>query len=163
MKTEWILRHRGQDIPTGAICAGETRDDGRVYVARFKDTPGKVNCGRGRGVQIHNFWVHGENSSGAGEVLVTNGLVKWVPVGRGDPIPSTAVYSGIDSSGDKVWVGRSKKHGEPGKINCHDNASKTPEMWNLWRHSNSLSSSDAELLTILEPSLKDVGYTYIYL
>jgi len=150
MKTEWIVRQKGEDMPAGAICA-ETRVDGRrVHVARFRDTPGLVVCGRAYSQrnQIHEFWVHGAGSSGAGEVLVTNGLVKWVPVGRGDPIPSTAVYSGIDSSGDKVWVGRSKVHGEPGKINCHDNDSKTPEMWNLWCHSEG-QSSDAELLTIL--------------
>ena len=107
-----------------------------------------MNVGFRQSNQIYNFWVQGENSRTKGEVLVTNGRVEWVPVERGDPIPATAVYSGRDSSGDKVWVGRTKAFGEPGKINCHDNASKTPLMWNLWSHHYG-DFSDAQILTIL--------------
>ena len=107
-----------------------------------------MNVGFRQSNQIYNFWVQGLNSSTKGEVLVTNGRVKWVPVGRGDPLPDAAVYSGRDKNGYKVWVGRTTVSGEPGMITCSNSDSETPQMWNLWSH-NEGRSSKAQLLTIL--------------
>jgi len=57
MKTEWIVRQRGEDIPEGAICAGSNSKDGIVYVARFNDTPGKVITEVGPIVLVGTFIV----------------------------------------------------------------------------------------------------------
>jgi hypothetical protein len=114
-------------------------------VGRFKNIPGKVNLSNKK---IYNFWVQSIGSQSCGEVLTTNNIYKWVDIIRGDKIPSNAVYSGTDQNGDKVWVGRSVE-GDPGKINCQDNASNTPLMHNLWYNKNS-SNTKAHILVIQE-------------
>ena len=44
MLYEWVAAKRGDNIPLNAVYAGQCgADDGDVYVARFDNTPGKVN------------------------------------------------------------------------------------------------------------------------
>jgi len=143
---KWVQKSRGNDIPVNAIYAGTTKTDGHVYIGRFSNTPGKVNLSNGK---IYNFWVQALGSQMAGEVLTTTNSYKWVDIKRGDIIPKNAVYSGIDKSNDKVWVGRSTS-GEPGKINCNNNSSTTPLMCNLWCHSTYFSEQTAHILVIEE-------------
>jgi len=54
----WQALKRDDKIPEGAVYAGRTGTDGRVYVGRFDASTGcgKVNTQRGR---IYNYWVHG--------------------------------------------------------------------------------------------------------
>lgn len=139
----WKPVSRGDTLPENCIYAGNTSTDGHVYVGRFDNIPGKVNL---KNNKINSFWVQAKGNRSCGEVLITNGNVKWVEIKRGDYIPDNAIYSGIDQSSDKVWVGRSIS-GEPGKINCHDNTAIKPKMYNLWCH-HSGSSSKAHILVI---------------
>eukprot|EP00929_Paragymnodinium_shiwhaense_P122078 TRINITY_DN9461_c0_g1_i1.p1 TRINITY_DN9461_c0_g1~~TRINITY_DN9461_c0_g1_i1.p1 ORF type:complete len:776 (+),score=186.07 TRINITY_DN9461_c0_g1_i1:79-2406(+) len=53
---EWKPCAKGDRIPEGAVYAGHTCSDGRVYVARVETGAcGKVNVSGGH---LHNFWVH---------------------------------------------------------------------------------------------------------
>jgi hypothetical protein len=143
---KWVPKSRGDEIPVNAIYAGTTRTDGHVYVGRFRNIPGKVNLDKGK---IYNFWVQALGSQRDGEVLTTTNSYKWVDIRRNDEIPKNAVYTGLDQSNDKVWVGRSKS-GEPGKINCTNNKSTIPLMCNLWCHSKSSAEQVAHILVIEE-------------
>ena len=145
-KYEWVSKNRYDSLPDNVIYAGHTSTDNNVYVGRVKNTPGKVNLENGT---IYNFWVHGLGSYQSGEVLVSDNNYKWIDIKRDDMIPKNAVYSGIDSSCDKVWVGKSSS-GEPGKINCHDNHSENPSMCNLWCHSRISSLLTGYILVIDE-------------
>jgi len=156
---EWVLKNRGDQLPQNAVYAGTTSADGRVYVGRFRNTPGKVNLENG---EIYNFWVEKHGSRPDGEILITDHICKWVNICRGDKIPENAIYSGKDSSGDKVWVGR-EINGEPGKINCHDNNSSIPKMQNLWCLGYWSGSKEAEILIIEEDQTlieEDVSNNY---
>ena len=63
---------RDDEIPHNAVYAGTTSDDGKMYVARVNNTPGKVNLSDGTN-KIWNFWVQGLGRSSSGEILTTNG------------------------------------------------------------------------------------------
>ena len=144
--TKWVPCSRNDEIPHNAVYAGTTSTDGKVYVARINNTPGKVNLRDGTN-KIWNFWVHGLwQSSLSGEILTTNGTCSWIDIKHGELIPNNAVFSGRDHSNDKVWVARDKR-GEPGKLNCHDNDSKSPKMYNLWCH-DSCKNREGQILTI---------------
>ena len=140
---KWETFNRGDVLPKNAVYAGNTGSDGAVYVARVENTPGKVNLSKGK---IWNYWVRDYYSRQSGEMLLTNGVCKWVSIRRGDTFPENAVYSGRDYRGDKVWIGRSFT-GEPGKITCADNSAEPATMWNLWTHKGG-SSQSCEVLTI---------------
>jgi len=47
------------------------------------------------------------NCSQVGQILICDYEYKWVLLNRGENIPSSAIYSGIDERVDKVWVGKS--------------------------------------------------------
>ena len=128
---KWIQQSRGDTLPLNSIYAGTTPNDGHVYVGRINNVPGKVNL---HNKLIYNFWSQDFSSSyQSGEVLTTTHTYKWKRISRGELIPNNAVYSGLDTSKDKVWVGKSL-NGYAGKINCHSNSSKEPKMHNLWYH-----------------------------
>ena len=142
---EWVIKSRGDNIPQNAVYAGTTKADGHVYIGRFRNTPGKVNLENGK---LYNFWVESHGSQKDGEILITDNTCKWVNIKRGDKIPNNAIYSGKDSSDDKVWVGRAI-NGEPGKINCNNNNSATPLMQNLWCHSSWSGYKSAYVLIVI--------------
>ena len=129
---KWKSFNCNDDLPKDCVYAGNTYYDGPVYVARVENSPGKVNLKDGK---IWNFWVRDINDRTSGEILLTNGDCEWKEIKRGNNIPENAVYSGLDRKGDKVWIGKSLK-GEPGKITCHDNSAKDPQMNNLWCHND---------------------------
>jgi len=141
--TKWISCSRYDELPVNFIYVGDINYDGKVYIGRFNNTPGKVNI---KNDKIWNFWVQGEGSSTHGEVLTTNGNYEWKNINRGELIPNNAVPHSIDKHGDKVWVGKNIM-GEPGKINCHDNDSQNPKMYNIWCH-NDGRNEIAYILTI---------------
>ena len=141
--TKWISCSRYDELPENFIYVGDINYDGKVYIGRFNNTPGKVNI---KNDKIWNFWVEGEGSSTHGEVLTINGNYKWINITRGELIPNNAVPHSIDKHGDKVWVGKNIR-GEPGKINCHDNDSQNPKMYNIWCH-NDGRNEIAYILTI---------------
>ena len=70
----WKSFVRGDVLPNDAVYAGNTFDDGAVYVARVENTPGKVTLKNGR---IHEFCLYKIGCSFTGEVLVTNRLWEW--------------------------------------------------------------------------------------
>ena len=141
--TKWISCSRYDELPENFIYVGDINYDGKVYIGRFNNTPGKVNIDKGK---IWNFWVQGEGQSVHGDVLTTNGKYEWKYINRGQLIPDNIVPHSIDNNKDKVWVGKNIR-GEPGKINCHDNDSQNPEMYNIWCH-NDGNSKFAYILTI---------------
>ena len=143
LQIKWVPKSRNDSMPTDAVYGGNTATDGHVYIGRFDNTPGKVNI---QNDKIWNFWVEAKGSRTCGEVLTTNGTCDWVEIKRGEEIPKNAIYSGKDQQNDRVWVGKSIS-GEPGKINCSNNSSKNPTMYNLWCH-HSGQSSKAYILTI---------------
>jgi len=55
-RLDWVPCKKGDKLPPGAVYAGHTCTDGRVYVARVETGAcGKVNVSGGL---INNFWVH---------------------------------------------------------------------------------------------------------
>ena len=92
------------------------------------------------------FWVEGLGRSSSGEDLTTNGTCTWIDIKYGKLIPSNAIFSERGQCNDKVWVARDKR-GEPGKLNCLDNYSKKPKMYNLWCH-NSSYNREGQILTM---------------
>jgi len=82
---EWVAVQQGDRLPAGAVYAGHTSTDGRVYVGRVETGAcGKVNTSGGN---VNNFWVHeGGGMFGPkgcyseGEILVID--PKQTPDGR---------------------------------------------------------------------------------
>ena len=123
---KWKTFNRGDAVPKDAVYAGNTRNDGAVYVARVANTPGKVNLEKGK---LNKFSYHGFPGYTSGEMLLTNGDCNWVRIKKGDVFPKHAVYAGLDWQAIKVWVGKSVT-GEPGCMNCDANG----KMTRLWCH-----------------------------
>lgn len=67
-------------------------------------------------------------------------IYDWVPIQRGQPLPSGAVLAGQTRTDGEVYVGRNAD-GEAGKINLEGG-----KMWNLWCHRSGESSSAAVLV-----------------
>ena len=122
---------KGDTIPDNAVYSGQTSTDGKVYVAKIDNSPGKVNLENGK---INNFWSQKYNSRTEGEVLISHGINNWKELSYGEPIPQNAVYGGRDYNSDKVWVGKDITTDEPGKITCLDSNSNNPSMCRLWCH-----------------------------
>ena len=123
---KWETFNKGDALPKDAVKAGNTTNDGDVYVARVSNTPGKVNLEKGK---VNEFFYHGFGGFASGEMLLTNGDYNWVLIEKGDAFPENAVYSGLDWQGIKVWVGRSMDT-EPGCMNCNSSG----KMTYLWCH-----------------------------
>ena len=122
-KTEiWKSFKKGDILPNNAVYAGYTATDGAVFVARFDNTPGKVNLKNGR---INTFWSPGfKNGRYSGEILLTTRNYKWVEIKQGQSIPAGAVRN---PGSDVVYIGKInfaalKVHGEPGKLVSYPNA-----------------------------------------
>ena len=158
---EWVNIARGDTIPKYAIKGGITATDGVIYVGKIKNSPGKVNLDNNK---IWNYWVQGEGSSTYGKMLITNIDYKWQLISKGESIPKKAIYCGRDKSNDCVWIGKSVKTNELGKINCENNnkieSNYVPTMNNLWCHS-SWSSSQTALILVLTDIKQDMYKTEI--
>ena len=63
---------------------------------------------------------------------------RWVPISRGDAIPSNAIYGGTYGTDGKMYVGQF--NGVPGKLNTENG-----KMWNCWVQGVG-SSPHAEIL-----------------
>lgn len=130
---EWIPLKNGDNIPENAVYCGQTSDDGKVYVAKFDNSPGKVNLKDGK---INNFWSQSYSYPRTeGEVLISHGKNKWIELRNGENIPQGAILSGRDYRLDKVWVGKDVTTDEPGKITCIDSNEEVLRMCHLWCHS----------------------------
>ena len=112
MLYEWKVMKRGDILPKNAVYAGITRADGKVYVAKMDNSPGKVNLKDGK---IWNFWSEKYDSRQESEVLISYGKCIWQEINYGDLIPENAVYGGYDYNHHKVWVGKDITTDEPGK------------------------------------------------
>jgi len=130
---EWIPIKKGEDLPDNAVYTGQTESDGKVYVAKFDNSPGKVNITNGK---INNFWSQAYlKSRQEGEILISNGINNWVELKKEEKFPQNAVYVGRDYNRDKVWVGKDVTTDEPGKVTCINNDDVEPKMAHLWCHS----------------------------
>ena len=174
---EWISMRKGDTIPDNAVYSGQTSTDGKVYVAKIDNSPGKVNLENGK---INNFWSQKYNSRTEGEVLISHGINNWKELSYGQPIPQNAVYGGRDYNYDKVWVGKDITTDEPGKITCLDSNATNPLMCRLWCHTywstadekmanvliinpkNEIQSSEKETPVIKEKDDSDWGQTLQY-
>ena len=143
----WILLKRGESIPENAVYAGITSADGKVYVSKMDNSPGKVNL---KDDKIWNFWSQAySNPRQESEVLIAHGICEWKEINYGDPIPENSVYVGYDYNHHKVWVGKDISSDEPGKITCLDSNAKQSKMCRIWCHSYS-RTSDVKKAKILE-------------
>lgn len=103
----WKVVTRGDSVPEGALCCGETQSDGRVFVARhLHGKSGKLNLDEGK---VWNIWVHGVGSKRDGEVLSQHvtGALEWVPIESGQEVPEGAIQLRATRSGPVKGVGRS--------------------------------------------------------
>lgn len=77
-------------------------------------------------------------------------FVTWMPIERGDVMPSSdfGVYAGVTGSDGDVWVGRFD--GVPGKINTTKNSGEKDKMWNCWVHSKGSRRHGEILVTNME-------------
>ena len=150
MSYEWKVMKRGDILPENAVYAGTTYDDGKVYISKMDNSPGKVNLKDGN---IWNFWSQAYSSRQESEVLITDDKCIWKEIKQGDLIPENAVCTGYDYNQHKVWVGKDITTDEPGKITCLDSNDTHPKMCRLWCHSYSCRSNvqKAKIL-IIEPS-----------
>ena len=143
---EWIPMKRYDTIPDNAVYSGQTDEDGKVYIAKIDNSPGKVNLENGK---IYNFWSQNYNSRQQGEVLVSYGINSWKELKYGQTIPNGAVIGGgRDYNGDKVWVGKDITTDEPGKITCLDSKESFPKMCRLWCHTY-WRTADKRILCII--------------
>jgi hypothetical protein len=135
---EWKISHKGEPRPEYSVYSGTgVMNDGRCYVARFNNVPGKVNVdvnidntkpGTKPGtkpVTLCNFWCPGFwFHRHSGEVLTTNCKYKWQRISKGDIIPAKALgpykINTREFSGGHIqyaWVARGVS-GEPGRLTC---------------------------------------------
>ena len=148
----WDPFEKGNKLPLDAVYAGCYKTDGPVHVARFNNSPGKVNFEDGKHSQriIAGFWTEYFGYRPAGEVLRTNGHCEWKLIKQGQTFPSNAVYSGLDAAKNPAWVGKSTS-GEPGRILCPGNETKKLDggntMSKLWCHATG-GHSECYVLTI---------------
>ena len=149
MSFQWIVLKRGDSLPKNAVYAGVTAVDGKMYVAKMDNSPGKVNLKDGK---IWNFWSQNYNSRQESEVLVVNGKCIWKEINQGDLIPENAVHVGYDYNLHKVWVGKDITTDEPGKITCIDSDDEKPKMCKLWCHSYTrFANVQKASILLLEP------------
>lgn len=142
---EWIPLKRGDSIPENAVYSGQTGADGKVYIAKIDNSPGKVNLENGK---IHNFWSQKYSSRTQGEVLISYGINSWKELKYGNTIPDGAILGGRDYRSDKVWVGKDITTDEPGKITCINSKDSILSMCRLWCHSY-WSTADVQIANIL--------------
>jgi hypothetical protein len=153
----WVRMKRNNNIPELAVEAGYTKNDGKVYIGRIGQTPGKINCKINDKNKIWSFLVQGigtTHSRQTGQVFITNLNYEWVEISQGTEIPIDSIYNGKDENGDEVWVGKSI-HNEPGKIMCkkqhndkEESNKKLPLMDKLWCHGSWCSHRKGYILTV---------------
>jgi hypothetical protein len=172
----WKISHKGESRPVNSIYGGTgVMNDGRCYVARFNNVPGKVNVDvkidKKTGIQnvsLCNFWSPGFwHHRFSGEVLTTNCPYKWKRIKRGDKIPINALgpyeINTHEMYGGHIkyaWVAKSVT-GEPGRLTCdakyyHDINSKkddytdetAPKMHNIKAHASWFTENNGYILVI---------------
>lgn len=124
----WMNVSRGDPLPFGAVFGGVSTSDGSggTYVARVDGACGKLNI---QDAKVYNIWVHGSRlASKAGEVLVISPYWEWVPVMRGQALPTDAVKAGNTEGDGDVYVARNSDL-EAGKLNVDQG-----KVWNIWCH-----------------------------
>lgn len=135
---EWKISHKGEPRPEYSVYSGTgVMHDGRCYVARFNNVPGKVNVdvdvnidntkSGTKPVTLCNFWSPGFwHHRHSGEVLTTNCKYKWQRISYGDKIPEKALgpykINTREFYGGRIkyaWVARCVS-GEPGRLTCDE-------------------------------------------
>lgn len=118
---EWLAIRRGDPLPQGAIEAGQSKTDGRVFVARHKGGEcGKLNLSDEDGAPtVWNIWTTHGGAAQEGEVLVVHGApYEWVKVHRGSELPSGSLHAGTTEHGE-IFVARDP-HGVCGLLTLDD-------------------------------------------
>ena len=145
----WVRMKRNDKMPTLAVEAGHTKNDGKVYIGRIDKSPGKINC-KINTKRIWNFLVQGIGttlSRQTGQVFITNLNYEWIEISNGFEIPDNSIYNGKDENEDEIWIGKSL-HNEPGKIVCKSNIYGRPVMDKLWCHGSWCSHNKGYILII---------------
>tara|TARA_B100000900_G_scaffold262901_1_gene224182 strand:- start:31753 stop:33579 length:1827 start_codon:yes stop_codon:yes gene_type:complete len=145
----WVRMKRDDNIPKLAVEAGYTKNDGRVYIGRIDNSPGKINC-KINTQKIWNFLVQGIGttlSRQSGQIFITNLNYEWIEISKGLEIPVNSIYNGRDENEDQVWIGKSI-HNEPGKIMCKKNEKGRPLMDKLWCHGSWCSHRKGYILVV---------------
>ena len=179
---EWKISHKGEPRPEYSVYSGTgVMKDGRCYVARFNNVPGKVNVNviidnikSGiKTVALCNFWCPGFlYHRESGEVLTTNCKYKWQRISKGDVIPQKALgpykINTHEVYGGRIkyaWVARSVT-GEPGRLTCsakyydiikngkNREYTISPTMHSIKAHASWLIEYTGEILVIDEDSEK---------
>ena len=150
----WVYMKRYDIIHKWSVTAGETKNDGKIYIGRIDKSPGKmiksIDSENTKEDKIWNFVVQGigtTNSSQSGQVLMTNLTYEWVEIAKGTEIPANSIYNGKDENDDQVWIGKSLLD-EPGKIMCKIPDKGRPLMDKLWCHGSWCSHKKGYILTI---------------
>jgi len=126
----WVALSRGDPIPKNAVKGAVFGLDGRTWVGRYNQIPGKINDrgGTREDPLMRNCWVHGLDGHQTGEVLVTNKDVSWVRFIKGDLAECEHhVHDGMRTSVDGDLVVGKSIEGEPGKLIFQDG--KYDHLW----------------------------------
>jgi len=116
----WVSGHNGS-VPPNAMATGKTRDGEVLYIGRGHHagslTPGKVHPSHGC---LYIPYGGKEISLKSYEVLTIPEV--WVRA-HGRNVPPHAVFAGVDSDGDQIFVGRAEHDGDllPAKVIINKN------------------------------------------
>merc|ERR1712194_980818 len=161
---EWVPVSRGDPLPAHAVRAGNTSEDGDVYVGRthgsgkgFEVTlaqaveggtqyeVGKINLDNGK---VWNLWTHQDGASDKCEVLVTRNprecRVLWKDYRKGEALPEGFVYGGKTET-DGHLVVACNSHCVPGKLNL-STGELDGVLNNLWVHGSGCHGEGQVLL-----------------
>lgn len=173
---EWKISHKGESRPINSIYSGTgCMNDGRCYIARFNNVPGKVNADvnvKTKIVTLCNFWSPGFwHHRHSGEVLTTNCKYEWKKISKGGKIPHNALgpykINTREFYGGRIkyaWVAKSVS-GEPGRLTCdtkyyndiknkeeyrnYDKETETtPKMYNIKAHASWFTEDNGYILVI---------------
>jgi len=147
----WVPVSKGDRLPTRAILAGATPDDGVLYIGLDSTGEiGKYNVNTGApGGNIHNLWTRGGGCHFSGKILTCGPgqVATWAPYEKGHPLPEDAFLAGQCIPDGVLYVGRVGENGEVGKINV-DSGVPGGNMFNLWCHSSWFEHTSGQILCI---------------
>jgi hypothetical protein len=138
---EWVSCSKGDQLPKGAVMAGETSSDGVNFVCRVNGEAGKVNL---EGESINHFWCHGGVvKSESGDILcISEGYAAhWQDASKGDSLPSGAVCAGSTASDGDNYVCRT--NGAAGKVNLDGD-----RLHNFWVHGAWFAKEQGDVLVV---------------
>jgi hypothetical protein len=142
----WKPICRGEPLPLGCVCAGNTSKDGDVFVGRDVDhqESGKINLDN---ELMYNLWTHMHGQFDKAEILVipSTATAEWVPISKGDPLPVGVVLAGKNKTDGDVYVAR-KITGQCGKLNVD----KDGRARNIWCHGGNtlFASKEGDVLVV---------------